>query len=261
MSGNGKVFISHAHEDNDRCAPLLAALDAWGVDYWFDTQRLDAGHDLSERIQHAIAERDIFIKICTPAGQTSFWVKQETGAFRALQAKDHKDGHPGRRMLIPLLLEPGYTLEPMEMASVYIDTTGKAQRAWLDELRRALGVALVQAGSIEPQREMLRIDGLEDWFTQIESNGWLSRKTGKIIKGRMLAIYRTMPAMGTLHGFTALGLPIQDEHIVVSGIIVQVFERGVLVIDPERMYDNPPGAEGDHYLAHIDLGWHVQLQG
>lgn len=50
MPGNGKVFISHAHEDNAHCQPLLRLLDSWGVDYWFDTQRLDAGDDLSVRI-------------------------------------------------------------------------------------------------------------------------------------------------------------------------------------------------------------------
>jgi outer membrane protein assembly factor BamB len=28
--GNGRVFISHSHDDNPRIVPLLAALDAWG---------------------------------------------------------------------------------------------------------------------------------------------------------------------------------------------------------------------------------------
>ena len=55
MRGNGKVFISHAHDDNERCGSLLAALDAWGVDYWFDTQQMGAGDNLSLTIQRAIA--------------------------------------------------------------------------------------------------------------------------------------------------------------------------------------------------------------
>jgi phage terminase large subunit-like protein len=62
MVGNGKVFISHAHADNERCASLLAALKEWGVDFWFDTQQMTAGDTLTRRIEDAIAERDIFIR-------------------------------------------------------------------------------------------------------------------------------------------------------------------------------------------------------
>ena len=78
-----RVFISHSHDDNPACAPLLAALTALGVDYWFDTERLDAGTNLSGRIQAAITERDYFIRVCSAAVQRNpYWVDLETGAFR-----------------------------------------------------------------------------------------------------------------------------------------------------------------------------------
>ncbi|MGZ6321702.1 MAG: right-handed parallel beta-helix repeat-containing protein [Ktedonobacterales bacterium] len=139
MRGNGRVFISHAHDDNTRCAPLLAALDAWDVDYWFDTQQLGPGDDLSHGIQRAIAERDIFIRICTPAAQRSYWVKLETGAFRGLQARAHRAGDD-TRVLINLILDAGYEPEPFDYAHIFVDATNKPQRAWLDDLRRALGI-------------------------------------------------------------------------------------------------------------------------
>jgi hypothetical protein len=141
MRGNGKVFISHAHDDNERCAPLLAALDAWGVDYWFDARRMEAGDDLSHAIQRAIAERDLFLRICTPAAQRSYWVRLETGAFRGLQARQHRAGGDAIRVLINLILDPAYEPEPFDYAHIFIDATSKPRRAWLDELRRALGVA------------------------------------------------------------------------------------------------------------------------
>lgn len=141
MHGNGKVFISHAHDDNQRCAPLLAALDAWGVDYWFDTRRLEGGDDLSQTIQRAIAARDVFLRICTPAAQRSYWVKLETGAFRGLQARQHRAGGEPARVLINLILDAGYEPEPFDYAHLFIDASAKPQREWLDELRRALGVA------------------------------------------------------------------------------------------------------------------------
>lgn len=148
MRGNGKVFISHAHDDNERCAPLLAALDAWGVDYWFDTRRLEAGDDLSQEIQRAIAARDIFLRICTPAAQRSYWVKLETGAFRGLQARQHRAGGDPARVLINLILDAAYQPEPFDFAHIFIDASAKPRREWLEELRRALGVA-APATSVE----------------------------------------------------------------------------------------------------------------
>ncbi|WIG59313.1 MAG: hypothetical protein OJF49_002060 [Ktedonobacterales bacterium] len=141
MRGNGHVFISHAHDDNDRCAPLLAALDAWGVDYWFDTNRLEAGDDLSHAIQRAIAERDIFLRICTPAAQRSYWMRLEAGAFRGLQASEHSANGETYRVLINLILDPAYQPEPFDYAHLFIDTASKPRRIWLDDLRRALGIA------------------------------------------------------------------------------------------------------------------------
>ena len=141
MRGNGKVFISHAHDDNERCAPLLAALDAWGVDYWFDTRRLEAGDDLSHAIQKAIAARDIFVRICTPAAQRSYWVRLETGAFRGLQARQHRGGGEATRVLINLILDAAYDPEPFDFAHIFIDASARPRREWLAELRRALGVS------------------------------------------------------------------------------------------------------------------------
>ena len=138
VSGNGKVFVSHAHEDNERCMSLLTALDAWGVDYWFDAERLDAGHDLSAHMQQAISDRDTFIRICTPAAKQSFWVSLETNAFRGLQAKEHQAGQPQKRLLINLILDPGYAPEPFDYAYVFIDATSKPPRDWMQELGRAL---------------------------------------------------------------------------------------------------------------------------
>lgn len=146
MPGNGKVFVSHSHEDNAVCAPLLTALRDWGVDYWFDLHRLDAGQDLSDRIQQAITERDIFIRVCTGAvQQRPFWLKLEANAFRMLQAQDENAGLHGKRVFISLVLDSAYSLQPFERTVLYIDATSKPPALWLEELRRALGVASAEA--------------------------------------------------------------------------------------------------------------------
>ncbi len=116
---------------------MRAGFDAWGVDYWFDTQQLAAGSDLSAEIQRAIAARDVFLRICTPAAQRSYWVNLETGAFRGLQARDHREGRDGRCTLINLILDAGYRPEPFDYAHIFVDATSVPRRAWLEELRRA----------------------------------------------------------------------------------------------------------------------------
>ncbi|HEY7974006.1 MAG TPA: PQQ-binding-like beta-propeller repeat protein, partial [Ktedonobacterales bacterium] len=140
MATNGRVFISHSHDDNERCAPLLTALDAWGVDYFFDTQGLTAGQQLNERIQRELGARDIMLRVCTAATQRSFWMSLEGTAFRGLQANDQRQGHAGRRLLINLILDGDYTREPFDAATLFIDAASRPRGVWLADLARALGV-------------------------------------------------------------------------------------------------------------------------
>lgn len=150
MRGNGKVFVSHTHTDNERCEPLLAALDAWGVDYWFDREQLGPGQHLSERIQTAIAERTMLLRVCTGATLESFWMTQEMSAFRGMQLEEQQHSKRTERLSINLILDAGYkTGAPYaagvsERADVTIDATDKLRTAWMNELRTALGVVAAE---------------------------------------------------------------------------------------------------------------------
>jgi outer membrane protein assembly factor BamB len=140
MAGNGRVFISHVHEDNERCQPLLAALDAWGVDYWFDTQQLGAGQSISERVQQALAERDTFMLICTPATNASMWTGLELQAFRGLLERDKQSGRGEQRKVVYLILDPGYARQPVGPHDIVVDASQAHPAVWFKELRQALGV-------------------------------------------------------------------------------------------------------------------------
>ena len=120
MAGNGRVFISHVHEDNARVAPLLAALDAWGVDYWFDTQQLGAGQHISERVQQALAQRDIFLLICTPATNASLWTSLELQAFRGLLERDRQSGRGEQRTVVYLILDPATSASQSARATSWL---------------------------------------------------------------------------------------------------------------------------------------------
>lgn len=138
MSGNGKVFVSHTHADNARCEPLLAALDAWGVPYWFDAEQLDAGQQLSERLQQAITERDILLRVCTVASMNSYWMNLERSAFRAAQYAERKR-RPDDRKVIDLVLDREYIAPPLEAADLTIDAVNQPARGWLAQLAAPLG--------------------------------------------------------------------------------------------------------------------------
>lgn len=135
MFGNGKVFISHTHEDNAACAPVLAALDAWQVDYWFDLAQLSAGLELLEHIQRGLQDRDIFIRICTPAMLASRWTAQEKMLARTMRAPNR-----GLRRMINLIVTPGYTVQPDEVNDITIDTTRLPEVVWMRQLREALEI-------------------------------------------------------------------------------------------------------------------------
>jgi outer membrane protein assembly factor BamB len=133
MPGTPKVFISHTHADNERCAPLLAMLDAWGILYWFDVEQLHAGQELNQRLQEALAESAIFIRVCTPEAQQSFWMSLELSAYRGL-------AQGGGRKLLFLILDREYVLEPLQKGDVVIDTTTQQKNAWIAHLRSELGI-------------------------------------------------------------------------------------------------------------------------
>lgn len=139
MPGNGKIFISHTHADNERCEPLLAALDAWGVDYWFDGQQLDAGQQLTPRLQEAIAQRDVLLRVCTANTSGSYWMNLELSAFRALQYQERRK-RSAQRVCVDLILDTGYASGARERAEVTVDASHAPQRIWLKQLAEALHV-------------------------------------------------------------------------------------------------------------------------
>ncbi len=135
MFGNGQVFISHAHDDNAICQPLLAALDAWQISYWFDLQELDPGQRFSDKIQQALEQHDLLLRVATGAAQRSYWMYRELQAVRGLQHAF--PNHP--RRIIHLALAPGLPFDAAARAESVIDATSMGRPAWLKVLREALG--------------------------------------------------------------------------------------------------------------------------
>jgi hypothetical protein len=90
MTGNDKVFISHAYQDNEACQPLLTALSSWDVDYWFQEERAEVDETLAPQVEQAIAERDIFLRVLSRTAQASYWVRLEGETFQRLRAEERQ---------------------------------------------------------------------------------------------------------------------------------------------------------------------------
>jgi GH25 family lysozyme M1 (1,4-beta-N-acetylmuramidase) len=85
--------------------------------------------------------------------------------------------------------------------------------------------------------------------------GWLCTN-GNVLRSSMLDTYVSMPGIGTRNGLSDLALPLTNEAYL-SGTnnqaTFQVFENGVLIYDPQRVYSSPGGASGPVYKGHLSL--------
>lgn len=139
-----RVFISHTDEDIQRCAAILRTLESWQVSYYFDTLDRRSAQTMTQESQQALVDCEILLRVCTRFTNKSYWMGIETGALLSLQADDHRAGQPDRRKIVNLILDPAYTPEPFDINSTVIDGSNTRWPGWVNDLRRALGLAPLQ---------------------------------------------------------------------------------------------------------------------
>jgi len=78
------AFLSYAREDQSTAAPLARALEAAGVDVWWDT-KIEGGAAFSQAIQVALESSDAVIVLWSRASIGSDWVLDEAATGRQLK--------------------------------------------------------------------------------------------------------------------------------------------------------------------------------
>lgn len=63
---SSKVFISHAHSDNNWALRFATAMIESGVNVWFDLFDIKAGEPLSEAIEKGLRDSDIVVLLINP---------------------------------------------------------------------------------------------------------------------------------------------------------------------------------------------------
>jgi len=131
MMPHPTIFMSHAHADSELCRSYVAALRVRGFDVWYDESNLQAGHSLTQDIERELQARKVFLVMLTPASTASYWVRLETGAFRALMATD------STRLLLPVHLLP-CDIPLLLRDTKWIEAVGKPFDAVIAEIAAAL---------------------------------------------------------------------------------------------------------------------------
>lgn len=81
MSKKYQVFIGHASEDKDSVAePLYKALDKLKVKAFYDAVEIKWGDSLTEKINKALGEADIFVAIISKSSKDKSWPQKEVNA-------------------------------------------------------------------------------------------------------------------------------------------------------------------------------------
>lgn len=132
MLDTGKVFISHAHEDNARCAVVTERLRTWGVEYWIDLEDQSFSQELAHIVTAALDASDTLLRLSTPAAARSDWMQFERERFLALLGGNQP------RHFINVVLDD-YEPDSTDTRYRYIDGRGQPQAMWLDGIRKALG--------------------------------------------------------------------------------------------------------------------------
>lgn len=109
---------------------------------------------------------------------------------------------------------------------------------------------------------MLSLQQAAEFFKEVKKDQWYCFKTDNTVEFGILNYYRTCTQIG-LNGLSQYGLPLDAETKIpnTNYAVVQHFERGSIIYDPNREVDSVPGLTGDCYPGHIDKGPGLYVQG
>lgn len=127
------VFICHASEDKSVAREVADALQASGIDTWFDENDLRGGDSWDEKIRRSLREVDYVLVLQSQSlrDKDVGYVNREISIALDRQA----EYRPPRRFLIPVVVDsPEYRLEELD----YLQAPDLSTETGMDELIRAI---------------------------------------------------------------------------------------------------------------------------
>ncbi len=124
------IFISHSHLDAEPVSRISSRLEADGHQVWIDTEKLQPGDNIQEKLSEALKSADAMIVVISQNSFKSRWVQSEFSAIAFQQIST------GQRRIIPVKIDrsevPSYLAERL-----YVDLSTDFD-AGLETLSRAL---------------------------------------------------------------------------------------------------------------------------
>ncbi len=104
------VFISYASEDRPAVQALCSALEAEGIDVWFDRHELKPGDDWRRQIRRNVEDASCFVAVlsgqCLTSARREFRYEWEVAALEQAKAP------PDRPFILPLVIDDVAETEP-----------------------------------------------------------------------------------------------------------------------------------------------------
>ncbi len=120
------IFISYSHADAPFAALLSGRLRAAGIEHFRDTEVIDWGEDIPDRIHEALDRATHLLVLISPGSEKSAWVAYEMGYAR------------GRRIvLVPYILHPSMTLPGFIASTKYLQNL-QEEAEFIRRLRRTM---------------------------------------------------------------------------------------------------------------------------
>lgn len=141
-----RVFFSHASVDKPVIRQLRRALSAFQIDAWLDERELLPGDSLWAGLAEGLSQADRVLVFLSEASLASRWVKRETAAALAREAREDQP------LVVPILLgsvDPPTFLD--DRVYIRVDTRNLAP-AIVDLLRAVFRMRSVVLTSAEPER-------------------------------------------------------------------------------------------------------------
>ena len=111
---------------------------------------------------------------------------------------------------------------------------------------------------------MIELDtpGVSQFWEASANGAWRCKAAGHnhLMLGNIRSFYVRFGNSG-LNGITYLGLPLTDMFLLKTNVYAQLFERGFVIDDSDRVVDSPVGLlKTEHcYLGHLDSGQGLTL--
>ena len=145
MDTTHAVVVSHAAADNALCAPYVAALQAMGLDLYYQPDMPQFGY-LSAEVQQELRERKNLLVLLTQNAIESLWVKREMKSFLDLMK-----GDSSRKMILAQIAPCQVQAGDSPNVTLINATEMPFERA-VDTIAGALGKAILTTESPATQR-------------------------------------------------------------------------------------------------------------